>query len=236
MRVLALVYETDAGGGVVLEEIAARGHEIEEWQPAQGPLQRPLAEYDALVAFGGGMQADEDEAYPWLLGVLDVLRGALAAELPTLGICLGAQALARAAGGTVGPAPRAEWGWQTVALAPEAASDPLLGGLPDELEVLQWHTYAFVPPAAAVTLARSPVCVQAMRIGPSAWGLQWHPEVTAETVLLWGARYPPELNGESVEVDLQALRADVDARIADTNADGRALCARFLDVAARRRA
>ncbi len=232
MRVLSLVHQADAGSGVFADEASATGHELEEWVPARAPLPRPLEHYDALVAFGGGMQADQEDEHPWLLVVLDVLRAALDTGVPTLGVCLGAQVLARVAGGEVGPAASAEWGWNSVELTPEAQHDPLLAGLPARLDVLQWHSYAFGLPPDAVALARSPVSLQAFRVGPAAWGVQWHPEVTGATVMLWGERYPPQPGGVAVDIDLDRLRADVAARMAATNTAGRRLFARFLAVAA----
>jgi GMP synthase-like glutamine amidotransferase len=232
MRVLALVHHADAGVGVFGAEIARRGHEVEEWEPsAAAGLPRPLADYGAVIAFGGGMQVDEEDRYPWLRTAFGVMRETLDSGTPTLGVCLGAQVLARAAGGDVGPAARPEWGWDVVELTGEAGDDPLFAGLPPALDVLQWHSYAFTLPPGGVPLARSPVCLQAFRAGSAAWGVQWHPEVTGESVLLWGERYPPAPGGVTVDVDLGALGVLVRERIARTNAEGRELCARFLRIA-----
>jgi GMP synthase-like glutamine amidotransferase len=181
------------------------------------------------------MQVDEEHRHPWLGEVFAVLGQALARGLPTLGVCLGAQALARVAGADVGPAPRAEWGWEHVELTADGASDALFAGLPPVVEVFQWHSYRFTLPPGAVALATSPVGLQAFRIGDAAWGVQWHPEITAETALLWAERYPPSPGGVPVDVDTAALRAQIARRMDGTNADGRALCARFLDAAAQRR-
>lgn len=228
---LALVHHEVAGTGVFAAEVARLGHELEAWTPSAQPIPRPLSEYGALIAFGGGMQADQDDRHPWLGVALEALREALDRGLPTLGVCLGGQMLARAAGGEVGPAPRAEWGWSEVELTGEAAGDALFGDQPRKLQVFQWHSYSFGLPPGATPLATSPVCLQGFRVGECAWGLQWHPEVTAESVLLWGREYPPDPGGTPVAVDLDALQADVAQRIASTNADGRALCARFLAAA-----
>jgi len=80
-------------------------------------------------------------------------------------------------------------------------------------------------------LARNSVCLQSFRIGESAWGVQWHPEVTSDSVLLWGEQHPPTPGGVPVSVDLAGLRAAVAARISATNDEGRELCARFLAAA-----
>jgi GMP synthase (glutamine-hydrolysing) len=231
MRVLSLVHHEVAGSGVFADEILLRGHELEEWLPAAGPLPRPLTDYGAVIAFGGGMQTDQEDRYPWLRVAIDALAETLALGVPTLGVCLGAQVLARAAGGHVGPAPQAEWGWNAVELTDPATEDPLFSGLPRTFDVFQWHSYAFGLPPRAVALARSPVCLQSYRIGSTAWGVQWHPEVTAESVLLWAAEHPPAPGGVPVSVDLAELQAAVKSRIAPTNDEGRELCARFLAAA-----
>jgi GMP synthase-like glutamine amidotransferase len=231
MRVLSLVHESDAGSGVFGAEVVRLGHEFEEWRPSRDPLPRPLSEYGAIIAFGGGMHADQEDEHPWLRRVLDLLREALDREVPTLGICLGGQVLARVAGGDVGPATRAEWGWDAVELTPNGSADPVFAGLGPTLEVFQWHSYRFELPPGAVALARSPVCLQAFRAGRAAWGLQWHPEVTAETAMVWGERFPPRPNDVPVQIDVDALRQQIAERIGRTNDEGRDLCARFLRVA-----
>jgi GMP synthase (glutamine-hydrolysing) len=231
MRVLALVHHTDAGSGVFGEEIARHGHRVDEWVPSAGALPARLADYGAVIAFGGGMQADQEDEHPWLRTVLDVLGETLDRGVPTLGVCLGGQVLARAAGGSVGSALQAEWGWHAVELTGAAREDPLFAGLAGTFKVFQWHSYAFGLPPGGVPLARSAVCLQAFRVGEAAWGVQWHPEVTAESVLLWGVRYPL---GAAARVDLAVLGGQMRHRIARTNAEGRALCARFLRAAEER--
>jgi GMP synthase-like glutamine amidotransferase len=227
MRVLAVVHEHDAGPGVFAEALAEAGAELVEWMPPEGPPPAPVEEHDAVIVLGGGMHADQDAQHPWLGPERELLARLVERGVPLLGVCLGAQMLARATGAWVGPAPEAEWGWRAVELTAEAAEDPLLGGWGPELEVLQWHSYAFTLPPGAVALARSPVCLQAFRVGERAWGVQWHPEVTAETVMAWGRGYPPEREGVALRVDLDELQADVQRRIAATNEQGRELCRRF---------
>lgn len=236
MNVLALIHHEVAGSGVFADEVRRRGHVFEEWQPSAEPLPRALSEYDAIIAFGGGMQVDEHDRFPWLRTALDVLREALEREVPTLGVCLGGQMLAAAADGAVGPSPQAEWGWRQVELTGPGAEDPLFAGRPRKFDVFQWHSYAFDLPPGAVALARNEVCLQSFRAGPAAWGLQWHPEVTSESIALWARRHVPSPNGEPVAIDLETFESEVAQRIAATNDDGRALCARFLELAATRRA
>jgi GMP synthase-like glutamine amidotransferase len=175
MRILALIHHHVAGSGVFADEVIRRGHELEEWLPSAGPLPRPLSDYGAVVAFGGGMQADEEDLYPWLRVARELLCEAVTRRLPALGVCLGAQVLARATGGAVGPAAEPECGWQPIRLTDAGAEDPLFRGRPRSFDVFQWHSYAFDLPADAVLLATSEVCPQSFRVGPCAWGVQWHP-------------------------------------------------------------
>ena len=142
MRVLAVIHHDVSGAGVFPEVVADRGHELEFWSPSEEPLPGPLSAYGAVIAFGGGMQANEEHIHPWLLTALEALQHCLRHEIPTLGVCLGAQMLARAAGGHVGPAPRPECGWTPVQLTDAGLADPLFSGRPRSFEVYQWHSYS----------------------------------------------------------------------------------------------
>ena len=99
MRVLAIVQEADAGPGVFAEAVAARGHELDEWLIAEGgdPPADPRG-YDAVMVFGGAMNVDDEDEHPWLGEQKALLRDLLDAGVPLLGVCLGAQLLAEAAG------------------------------------------------------------------------------------------------------------------------------------------
>ena len=164
------------------------GAELALCSPATGqPLPADLAGYSALVVLGGVMNAYQDEVAPWLPELRALLAAAVRAELPTLGICLGGQLLAVAAGGRVSEAETPEYGSQLVAKRQAAAEDPLFRELPITPDVLQWHVdeVSQLPPGA-VLLASSPVCeVQAFRVGRLAWGVQFHIETTPEIVTLW---------------------------------------------------
>jgi GMP synthase-like glutamine amidotransferase len=236
MRVLAIIHHEVAGAGVFADAVTDAGHELEFWSPSDEPLPRALslAEYGAVLAFGGGMHPDEDDRHPWLLTALGALRTCLSDGIPALGVCLGGQLLARAAGAPVGPAARPELGWLPVELTDAGLSDPLFRGLPPRFDVFQWHSYAFGVPADAVLLARSEVSPQALRIGDCAWALQWHPEVLGSSVLHWAAEYAPAPEPGGKPLDLEVLTAEVAARIDETNAAGRALCTRFLECAQER--
>jgi len=230
MRVLAVVHGEEVRSGVFADPIAARGHELEEWSIARRPApSRPLDAYSAVIVFGGSMHADQEESHPWLRDEEALLRRFLDSRRPVLGVCLGAQLVAKTAGAWVGRASEPEIGWHTVELTPAAAHDPLFARLPRRFEALQWHYYAFGVPAGATELARSRISSQAFRLGELAWAVQFHPEVTRAMVEDW-LEEP-----EEVELDREALRRETHERIEEWNALGRELCASFVAVAERLR-
>jgi GMP synthase-like glutamine amidotransferase len=173
------------------------------------------------------MHADQDGHHPWLREENLFLQRLLDTGMPVLGICLGAQLLAKAAHADVGPVDEPEIGWYTVELTEAAADDPLLGRLPARFAAFQWHYYGHGLPAGAVELARSSVCTQAFRLGDSAWGVQFHPEVTLEQVEGWLEEDEP------IPLDRERLLADTRERIDAWNELGRTLCSAFVDVAER---
>ncbi len=143
-------------------------------------------DWSGLVVLGGPMNVDQIDEHPFLADEVRWIRQALDARLPMLGICLGAQLLAKTAGAKVYPNHTKEIGWYDLQLLPAATDDPLFSGLATEQTVFQWHGDTFDLPAGAVHLARGPLCEhQAFRFGPAAWGLQFHLEITAEAVDDW---------------------------------------------------
>jgi GMP synthase (glutamine-hydrolysing) len=132
---------------------------------------------------GGPMNVDEIERYPGLLEERQWLAGAIAAELPVLGVCLGAQLLARAAGSAVVPGSAPEIGWAPVRV--HAAEDRLARHLAPETDVLHWHGDVFdLPDSAELLASSSRTPVQGFRIA-NAWGLLFHAEADLELARLW---------------------------------------------------
>ena len=227
MRVLSVTHGPSVPGGVFDEVVEAAGHELERWVVPVGGAPQPPAAYDAVMVFGGAMHPDEDEHFGWLEREADFLQEALAEDIPVVGVCLGAQMLARAAGAWVAPARSPEIGWLEVELTPEGRADPVLGVLPPRTEAFQWHRYTFGIPEGGTELARSALCTQAFRLGRHAWGLQFHAEVTLPMVQSWVAEGSDEL-----PVTAEAFLAEAEARIEGWNEHGRKLCAAFLEAAA----
>jgi GMP synthase (glutamine-hydrolysing) len=231
MRALAIVHQPDAGPGVFAEEMSLRGVELERWELSRrgaGPP-REVSAYDAILSFGGSMHADQEDAHPWLRFEKDFLDAMVDDGTPLLAVCLGAQLLAEAAGGEARRAGRPEIGWHEVELSAEGAADPLLGPLAPRFTALQWHSYEAVPPAAATVLARSPVCVQAYRVGELIWGIQFHAEVTHADLESWIDDARTDEDAVAAGVDAEAVRAESRERIAEWNRLGRELCGRFCD-------
>jgi GMP synthase-like glutamine amidotransferase len=141
----------------------------------------------ALAVFGGSMNVDQVDAHPYLLRERAFVREAVAErKLPYLGVCLGGQMLARALDAPVTPSPVVEMGFNPVSLTAEGREDPVLSAVPDGDPAFQWHVDTFALPAGAVHLVEGvQVAMQAFRWGPRAWGLQFHPEVTADELDAW---------------------------------------------------
>lgn len=226
MHVLSVTHGPSVPGGVFEEVAEARGHTLSRWVVPDGGAPSGAGSYDAVMVFGGSMHPDEDDRFDWLEREEEFLKDVLERGTPVVGVCLGAQMLARAAGAWVGPAPASEIGWLPVELTPEGHEDPVLGVLPPQLEAFQWHRYTFRVPEGGTELARSEVCPQAFRLG-QAWGLQFHAEVTLSMVRDWAREDPGEL-----PLEAGRFLAETESRIAGWNEHGRRLCAAFLESAA----
>jgi GMP synthase (glutamine-hydrolysing) len=227
VNVLAVIHGSEARSGVFEEVVEKRGHRLEEWSLAWGtPPPRAIDDYGAILVFGGAMHADQDESHPWLREENLFIQRLLDQHVPLLGICLGAQLIAKAAHSTVGPASRPEIGWVEVELTDDGRTDPLLGAFPAHFHAFQWHYYTFGVPGGACELARSSVCTQAFRLGDWAWGIQFHAEVTHDQVRSWIQDAPAEVSGSP-----ELLRGETEDRIEEWNALGQTLCAAFLEQA-----
>jgi len=226
VRVLSVTHGPSVPGGVFEELVEESGHDLLRWVVPDGGEPEPAGRYDAIMVFGGSMHPDEDDRFGWLEHEERFLRDVLEHRVPAIGVCLGAQMLARAAGSRVRPADDAEIGWFPVELTAGGREDPVLGVLPGRVEAFQWHRYTFDVPEGGTELARSALCTQAFRLG-NAWGLQFHAEVTLPMVSDWADEDPEDLPYEAGR-----FLAETEARIGEWNEHGRRLCAAFLAAAA----
>lgn len=234
----ALVVEPDesAGAGRLGDWLRDAGLLLDSRAPATGPLP-DLGSYAALVVMGGPMGAYDDEAHPWLAGLRDLLRTAVAGQVPTLGICLGGQLLAGALGGQVRPGDEGpEIGPALVAKRDVAAADRLLGPVPFTPDVLQWHYDAITRLPAGATLLASSVRyeVQAFRVGESAWGTQFHVETTPDQVRRWAAEDAAVLAEAGWDVAAALDRWDLETVHADLEEVWQPVARRFAELARER--
>jgi len=227
MKVLAIVHGANTRSDLFADVIQRAGHELIEWNATLG---NPPPPADAVVVFGGAMHPDQEADYPWLRDEDTLIRGYVDEGVPYLGVCLGGQLLAKAANARVHWAPEFEIGWHRVELTDAAREDPIFERLPRVFDAYQSHYHAFDVPEGAVELGRSAICSQAFRLGERAWGIQFHPEVSLETIERWLA------DDDEPRIDAEAIRAESRERIAAWNELGRTLCDAFLETAARERA
>ena len=188
-HVLIIRNHPESGPGRYTTWLADEGLEV-HLQPGEDGLPNDLSGVHGLVMLGGGLMPDDDEKAPWLPQERRLVTQALDQEVPVLGICLGGQLLALVGGGQV----RAnhgviERGATAIHLRDEAARDGLFDELPSTFYAIENHRDAITElPAGAAHLAYSADCpYQAFRLGEVAWGLQFHPEASAENVGRWDA-------------------------------------------------
>jgi GMP synthase (glutamine-hydrolysing) len=195
-----------------------RYHEVgvDSWPPAAS---------DLLIVLGGPIGVYEEEIYPFLGAEKTLLAARLAAQRPTLGICLGAQLMAAALGARVYPGGRKEIGWAPVALT-EAGADSALAPLA-HLPLLHWHGDSFdLPPAAVLLASTSLYRQQAFAIGRHALACQFHPEADGQGFERWLIGHAAEL--AAAKIPVAQLRADALRCGNAAGAAGRACLARWL--------
>ena len=228
-RILVIEHEAQCPPAHVGTWLTEAGAELEVCRPWAGDALPALAAYDGLVVLGGSMAAGDDALHHWLAPLRQLLRDATAADVPTLGICLGHQMLALALGGEVGPNPRGqqvglfEVGW----LDGVAAADELVGGL-GTVRGVQWnHDVVLRLPDDAVPLAETPEGeLQVARFGRRVWGVQLHPEVDVPVLTSWAAGDRDDHLERGI--DQEALLREIGAARDELDRAWRPLTARFL--------
>lgn len=200
------------------------------------PIPDPT-EFGAVLAFGGPMNVYEEEEYPFLKPETAAIRHAVDFGVPFLGVCLGGQLLAKALGAPVTKNLVPEVGLLDIELTEEGRRDPLFAAFPARPKVVQWHSDTFAVPEGGVLLATSPACRdQAFRFGESAYGLQFHVEVTPEMAEEWGdvPEYCASLQEVTGWQTPEPLVAAVRTHAKQLRRQARAVFENFCEVARRR--
>lgn len=197
------------------------------------PESRPSLEgYEALIILGGPMNSDQIASYPNLLTEVDIIREAVDRDISVLGICLGAQLLAKALGGSVGRNETREIGWYDVELTADGASDPVLSGFQSRQQVFQWHEDGIGLPPGTTHLAASDAShVQAFRHGEHAYGFQFHLEVNESLIDRW-LTVPANqatLLDEAERIDPDVIRQQTSQRVSALEALSRDTFSRWID-------
>ena len=197
------------------------------------PEQRPeLARYEALIVLGGPMSADQINTYPNLLTEVEIIREAVEDGMSVLGICLGAQLLAKALGGSVARNAVREIGWYDVEMTEAGLVDPVLSTFAPTQEVFQWHEDGIELPESCELLATSPASpVQAFRYGDHAYGFQFHLEANRPLIERWLAvpAHAETLEEEVGHIDPNAIRARTDSSIGPLQALSKATFSRWIE-------
>ena len=203
MHILLLQHLEIEPAALIEALIADAGGTIETVRMDRGEsAPSALAGYDGMVVMGGPMSAN-DSHLPYISDELALLEKAIEADFPVLGLCLGAQLLAKAAGAEIVVSPVRELGWYPLQRTWDSADDPIFRTLGESgLMVFQWHGETFTLPDSATLVATHPdVPNQAFRIGSSQYGLQFHIEVDQPIIESWmeaGASERSELDDDGI--------------------------------------
>jgi GMP synthase-like glutamine amidotransferase len=217
--------------GVFEDVLRERGARLHRVQLDEGDPLPDWRAFEAIVAMGGPMSANDDAELPWLVGEKRLIAESVRAGRPFFGVCLGVQLLAAALGARVYRGPEPEVGLLPVVLTDDGREDPVFAGLPAELVTLQWHGDTFDLPAGAVRLASSPAYPnQAFRAG-QAYGVQFHLEVSAEMAREWAEvpEYVSSLERTLGAKGVPAFLAAIENQADDMRIVGRTLFESWLD-------
>jgi GMP synthase (glutamine-hydrolysing) len=230
-RLLVLQHIACEPLGLIEPALKERGVEFRYLRPFAGePVPNDLGGWDGLIALGGPMSANDGDRPGFMADELLLLVKALGKGMPMLGVCLGAQLIAKAAGASVWAGPQKEIGWYPLTLTDEGKRDRLLAGPPDDVPVFQWHGETFSIPHGGTRLAESERYPnQAFRLGEKVYGLQFHLETTAPMIGEWLDLYRDEhaACGGTVQ-DRAAVLAGTAEHGADAEQRAREVFGRFL--------
>lgn len=227
MRVLIVENYNGTPAGQVGKALEEAGARVDLRRAHLGePLPADPDGYGGIVILGGEQNALADDACPWFPDLLALIRSFGETDRAVLGICLGAQLVARAWGGANLLARPVEFGWREVRPTEAGRDDPVLAGLGSGSPVFHWHEDTFTLPPGAAHLARSDMTeFQAFRIGRATYGVQFHFEADRPLVEEWSAQFAATIGGYAPDW--------AERRLVDADRDGPQADATGLDLARR---
>ena len=216
-------------GGTVVEELRALDLPVQIVDAHCGGTLPDPADVSGVVIFGGSQHADDYDGHPYLKDERDLAHEATERGVPVLGICLGGQILAMAKGATLRPSPVREFGFTPVAPTAAGRDDAVMGVWEPGDRVFHWHEDTFdLPDGATLLMEGEHVTNQAFRYGDSAWGLQFHPEVTEAVIEGWlGVAGDTEANWGKTH---DRIRAEVAEHLGNEERRAREMVRRFGTV------
>jgi len=235
MRILVFQHHVLEHPGIFRDFLAEDGVQWDAVQLQDNESIPALDDYDALWVMGGPMDVWEEDQYPWLVREKHVIHEAvLERGMPFLGVCLGHQLLGEVAGGRCSRMPAAEVGVIDIFLTPSGAVDPLLKDFDPVHKAVQWHgVHVAEAPKGSHVLASTDECaVQALRVGDRAWGIQYHVEVTRDTVPEWGdiPAYKAAVEKVLGKGAMPGFIAQSNANFEDFTRHARMLYRNFMDI------
>jgi GMP synthase (glutamine-hydrolysing) len=229
-RLLCIEFEPDAGPGRLALHFKALGAEVHVVPVHSGTLLPSIDGFHAVIPLGGAMNAEDDDHFPFLGQTVSLLRAAAERGVPVLGVCLGAQLLARALGARIWRRPQMEVGYFPIRLTPEGRADRLFSGFNPHPVAFQWHEDAFDLPSGATLLADSDRdTAQAFKLG-TCYGVQFHPEVTALGIACWCGSSAADLTSAATPTSKEALLAAAHTLEVEFAAQTAQLCRNWLDI------
>ena len=231
-RILVLQHVESEGLGIIDGAVKRKGFVADFIRVFKGErIPRNIQRYAGLIVLGGPMGVYEEEIYPFIKDEIALIKSAVKEEIPVLGICLGSQMLAKAAGADVYKGKKKEIGWYDVRLTDEGKRDRLFIGLPDRFIVFQWHGDTFDIPENSKCLASSELFPhQIIKVGKNAYGLQFHLEVTEKMAREWIDVNDKELLSVKSYIDPKQILKDTSAYIETVHRYGEVVFNRFLNL------
>ncbi len=219
--------------------LRAAGYRIRYVNFGREPEAEPdVDKYQGLIILGGPMNVDMTEKYPHLATEVRLIKRAMDQGIPILGICLGAQLIAKTLGASVRKNPEKEIGWYDISLTEEGKQDPLMRHLEDKRPIFEWHSDTFDLPDGAVHLAYGESCAnQAFRYGDNVYGFQFHMEVDGPLVERWlnTPIYQAEIEQTNGKIDPALIRSETNQNISDLNNLSNQVFGEFLNLLGHRK-